>query len=128
MIEDEVWNKIYEYLLGFKATREIYIKDEESCRRFVEAVFWMARSGSQWRMLPKEFGSWIAIYRRFARLCNNGIWYKMLYYFANDADMEYIIVDSTILRAHACATPKKTSRKMKDLVDRKVVFQQKFTV
>lgn len=34
-MKDEVWNKIYEYLLGFKATREIYIKDEQYCRKFV---------------------------------------------------------------------------------------------
>lgn len=101
------WGRIYAYLSGFS---EIYTKNEEECRRFVEAVFWMARSGSQWRMLPKEYGAWNTVYRRFADWAEKGIWYKMLYYFQEDADMEYIMVDSTILRAHACATPKKTSK------------------
>ena len=104
------WRRIYEYLREFS---EIYVRNEEQCRRFVEAVFWMARSGAQWRLLPSEYGDWNTVYRRFADWAKKGIWYKMLYYFAADADMEYIMVDSTILRAHACATPKKISKSKK---------------
>lgn len=106
-IGSRAWRRIYDYLSDFS---DIYTKNEEECRRFVEAVFWMARSGSQWRLLPKEYGAWNTVYRRFADWAEKGIWYKMLYYFQEDADMEYIMVDSTILRAHACATPKKTSK------------------
>ena len=105
------WEKIYEYLQGFS---EIYARNEEQCRRFVEAVFWIAHSEAQWRLLPPEYGDWNTVYRRFADWAKKGIWYKMLYYFAQDADMEYIMVDSTILRAHACATPKKSFRNRKD--------------
>lgn len=101
------WGRIYEYLQEFT---EIYVRNEASCRQFVEAVMWMARSGAQWRLLPKEYGDWNAVYRRFSDWAKKGIWYKMLYYFAQDADMEYIMVDSTILRAHACAAPKKISK------------------
>ncbi len=53
-IGDSQWFRIYDYLLGFS---EIYVKNEADCRRFVEGVFWMARSGSQWRLLPVEYGS-----------------------------------------------------------------------
>ena len=102
-IQGKQWKKIYEYLSEFK---EIYVQNEEQCRRFVEGVFWMVRSGSQWRLLPEEYGSWNTVYRRFSDWAAKGVWYKMLYYFAQDPDMEYIMVDSTILRAHACATPK----------------------
>jgi len=101
------WERIYAYLQEFS---EIYVRNKASCRKFVEAVFWIARSGSQWRMLPAEYGDWNTVYRRFADWAKKGIWYKMLYYFSQDADMEYIMVDSTILRAHACATPKKSIR------------------
>ena len=104
------WGQIYEYLQEFS---EIYVRNESSCRQFVEAVFWMARSGAQWRLLPPEYGDWNTVYRRFSDWAQKGIWYKMLYYFATDADMEYIMVDSTILRAHACATPKKNIRSVK---------------
>ncbi len=110
-ISSAQWSRIYEYLSGFQ---EIYVKNEAECRRFVEAVFWMARSGSQWRLLPPEYGAWNTVYRRFADWARKGIWYKMLYYFQSDADMEYIMADSTILRAHACATPAKANRMRKD--------------
>ena len=104
------WENIYKYLNEFS---EIYVNNEEESRRFVEAVFWMARSGCQWRLLPKEYGNWNGVYRRFADWSVKGIWYKMLYYFSQDADMEYIMIDSTILRAHACAAgAKKNSIKM----------------
>lgn len=109
-IGEPQWERIYEYLKEYKG---IYVRQEQACRRFVEGVFWMARSGSQWRLLPKEYGCWNTVYRRFADWADKGIWYKMLYCFAQDADMEYIMVDSTILRAHACAAPKKTPNNQK---------------
>ncbi|PCH59320.1 MAG: hypothetical protein COC05_07275 [Gammaproteobacteria bacterium] len=54
----------------------------------------------------------------------------MLYYFAHDPDMEYIMVDSTILRAHACSAGalKKTEGKMSTLQGVLVVdFRPGFT-
>ena len=110
-IGDRQWSRLYAYLSEYNA---IYTKNEEQCRRFVEAVFWMARSGSQWRLLPEEYGNWNTVYRRFSDWAQKGIWYKMLYYFQDDADMEYIMIDSTILRAHACASPAKANKMKKD--------------
>ena len=94
------WLKLYEYLQPFP---RIHTHNEAACRRFVEAVFWILRSGAQWRLLPREYGDWNVIYQRFSDWAERGVWYKMLYYFAHDPDMEYVMVDSTILRAHACA-------------------------
>jgi transposase len=94
------WVKIYEYL---RALPRIHTRNEGKCRRFVEAVFWVLRSGAQWRVLPPEYGHWNVVYQRFADWADQGVWYKMLYYFAQDPDMTAIMVDSTILRAHACA-------------------------
>ena len=99
-LNDFQWSKIYEYLEGYP---RIHTNNEDKSRRFVEAVFWIVRSGDQWRLLPKEYGDWNVVYQRFSDWADRGVWYKMLYYFANDADMEYIMVDSTILRAHACS-------------------------
>ena len=82
---------------------KIHTGNEEKTRQFVEAVFWIVRGGTQWRLLPREYGDWNTVYHRFADWADKGVWYKMLYYFARDPDMEYIMVDSTILRAHACA-------------------------
>ena len=104
------WSSIYKYLQGFGG---IYIKNENNTQCFVESVLWMARSGSQWRFLSKEYGSWNSIYRRFADWAEKAVWYKMLYYFADNPDMEYIMIDSTILRAHACSSGGLKKREVK---------------
>ena len=95
------WIKLYKYLSEY---RMLHTSNEEKTRRFIEGVFWIVRSGAQWRLLPKEYGDWNTVYHRFADWADKGVWYKMLSHFAADPDMEYIIVDSTILRAHACAS------------------------
>ncbi len=38
-------------------------------RLFVNAVFWIARTGTPWRDLPGRFGLWNTVYRRFYRWC-----------------------------------------------------------
>ena len=99
-LSNEQWSKILEFL---RTCPDIYIGQEADCRRFIEAVHWMARSGAQWRLLPEEYGNWNSIYKRFARWCDKGIWERMYQHFIDDPDMENLIPDSTIVRAHPCA-------------------------
>src|SRR5574337_1082794 len=46
-------------------------------RLFVEAVLWIARTGSPWRDLPCEFGPWNSVYQRFARWSRQGLWHQL---------------------------------------------------
>jgi len=79
-------------------------------RQFVEAVLWIARTGSPWRDLPRQFGPWNSVYQRFARWSRRGVWHRIFTQLAQDADFEEVFIDSTIVRAHqhAAGAPKKT--------------------
>ncbi len=92
--------KIREFL---RDQTDLYIGKEAECRRFIDSVLWITRTGAQWRMLPAEYGRWNSVYKRFARWCERGVWERMHQHLVDDPDMEHLIIDSTIVRAHPCA-------------------------
>lgn len=99
-LSDYQWEKILPIL---KTCPNIYIGEENNCRNFLEAVFWITRTGSQWRLLPDGYGNWNSIYKRFARWSQRGIFEKLFEQISDDRDLEYLLIDSTIVRSHACA-------------------------
>ena len=94
------WQKIKTFL---ETQEHIYIGKDEECRKFLEALVWIARSGAQWRLLPKPYGDWNSIYKRFARWDQQGIFKAMIEHFSSDPDLKNLMLDSTITRAHPCA-------------------------
>ena len=99
-LTDEQWQKILPFL---RTCSHIYIGKEDECRRFLDAVLWITRSGAQWRFLPSDYGNWNSIYKRFARWSTQEVFEKLFQFVAADPDLEYLMIDSTVVRAHPCA-------------------------
>jgi len=96
-LRDDQWGRIESLLPGREATVGVTAKDN---RLFVEAVLYRYRAGIPWRDLPERFGDWKNIHRRHRRWSESGVWQKVFDHLAKEADNEYAMIDSTIVRAH----------------------------
>ena len=80
-------------------------------RLFVEAVRYRYRAGLPWRDLPERFGDGKNVHRRFSRWAASGVWERVFQHLAADADNEYAMIDSTIVRAHQHSAGAQKSRR-----------------
>ena len=101
ILSDVDWARIEVLIAGKPGDRGSTGRDN---RMFVEGVLWIARTGSPWRDLPAVFGNWNSVFQRFRRWSRDGVWYRIFAALSDDPDFEYLIVDSTIVRAHQHAT------------------------
>jgi transposase len=96
-LRDDQWERIKDLLPGRKGHVGVTAKDN---RLFVEAVLYRYRAGIPWRDLPERFGDWNKVHTRFSRWAKRGVWAKLFQHLAGEADNEYAMIDSTIVRAH----------------------------
>jgi transposase len=87
-------------------------------RLFLEAVFWMARTGSPWRDLHEKFGHWNSVWRRFRRWALKGVFGRIFQALSGDPDFEYAIIDGTIVRVHQHGTGARGGLKIRPSDDR----------
>ena len=99
-LTDQQWQKILPVLKTFP---QIRLGAGRDVRRFLEAVLWVNRSGAQWRLLPRKYGHWNSVYKRFSRWSDLKVFETLFEHFSQDRDLEHLLIDSTIARAHACA-------------------------
>jgi transposase len=106
-LRDDQWERIKDLLPGRVGHVGGTAKDN---RLFVDAVLYRYRAGIPWRDLPERFGDFRVVQTRFSRWSKSGVWERLFTGLAGDADDEYAMIDSTIVRAHqhSAGAPKKT--------------------
>lgn len=73
--------------------------------QFLNAVFWILKTGAPWRDLPERYGDWKNIHRRFSRWAKGGVFDKILQTLNDQQQPEIqqaglLMLDSSAVRVH----------------------------
>jgi transposase len=98
-ISDRVWERIKDRLPGSSGTVG---RPADDNRLFINAVFWILRTGAPWRDLPPDLGDWKNTNRRFCRWRDEGVWESLLEQIIEDEepDLEWLMIDATHIKVH----------------------------
>lgn len=108
LLHDDQWERIKNLLPGKAHDRGVTARDN---RQIVEAVPWIARTGSPWRDLLEAYGHWHRVYVSYSRWSRKDVWGRMMMEaLAADADLEYLMVDGSTVRVHQHGAEKKQIR------------------
>ena len=102
-ISDDNWERIRDLLPGKAGDPGRTAADN---RLFINAVLWIARTGAPWPDLPERFGKYNTVFQRFNRWSKTGVWQRV-FEALQDPDLEWLMLDSTMVRAHQHAAGQK---------------------
>lgn len=91
-ISDETWALLAPHLPGQNGQWGGVASDN---RLFINAVFWILRTGAPWRDLPPEYGRWGTVHQRFIRWRDKRIWEKLLEILIDKPNFAWLLVDTT---------------------------------
>jgi transposase len=97
VLTDAQWAKMEPHCLGKPTDPGRSGRDN---RLFVEAVLWIVRTGSPWRDLPAGFGNWNTVFKRYRDWVKAGVFDRLFEACSDLPDMEYVMVDATIVKVH----------------------------
>lgn len=95
-ISDKTWELLEPHLPGRKGTWGGNARDN---RQFMNAVFWVLRTGAPWRDLPPDYGHWNTTHRRFSRWRDRGVWEALLEILIGEPDFEWLFMETSHLKA-----------------------------
>lgn len=96
-LSDEQWRKIADLVPGKVGDPG---RSGDDNRRFVNGVLWVLRSGAHWHDLPPRYGKWKSVHKRFTRWAKAGVWERVFDSLTADPDNDYLMLDSSLVRAH----------------------------
>ena len=94
MLSDKLWSKLLPIL------NEHRIYNKPNLRLTIEGILYRIRTGCPWRDLPKYFGDWNRIYKRFN---DWSLQEKLMDVFKRlcfEPDFEWQFIDGSIIKAH----------------------------
>jgi transposase len=96
-------------------------------RRFLDALYFFTVENVRWRALPKEYGHWNAVWKRFSRMSKTGVFEAFFDTLASMSPSAHPIqmFDSTIVRAHVSAAGAKGGKRVRRSVARAAVSRPK---
>ena len=104
-LTDDQWARTEHLLPGRPGGHGGVARDN---RLFVNAVWFVAETGIPWRDLPERFGPWDTAYHRSNAWCEKGVWVRV-FRAVQDPDLEWLLLDSTVVRAHPHAAGMNTT-------------------
>ena len=96
-ISDRVWELLEPHLPGRRGSWGGVARDN---RLFINAVFWILRTGAPWGDLPPDYSDWKNVHRRFCRWRDKGVWEKLLEILIDDPDYEWLMIDASHVKVH----------------------------
>ena len=63
-------------------------------------MLWVLRSGVHWQDLPERYGKYKSLHKRFSRWAASEICEKVFHELPRDLKNQYLMIDSTIVRAY----------------------------
>ena len=96
-LTESQWGRTEGFLPGRLGSVGVTARDN---RVFVNGVLWVLRSGAHWKHMPAEYGNWKSAHKRFTRWAKGGIWERIFNVLLADRKNTWIMIDSTIVRAH----------------------------
>ena len=96
-ISDRVWENIQAHLPGSKG---LVGRPANDNRLFINAVFWILRTGAPWRDLPPDYGDWKNTHRRVCRWRDRGVWEHLLEVVIVEPDFEWLMIDTSHCKVH----------------------------
>jgi transposase len=96
-LTDEPYHRIEHLLPGKPSDPGATARDN---RLFMDAILWIARTGAPWPDLPERFGTYDTAFQRFNRWAKSGVLARVMEALGDDADLESLLIDSTVVRTH----------------------------
>jgi transposase len=123
---DEDWSIVLEV---FDAVQSRSGEPGDDDRKSLEALHYFTVHNVTWRALPREFGNWNSVWKRFWRLSRSGVFEAFFQILAETSKTAHLVqmFDSTVVRAHVSAAGAKGGSKIRRSVVRGAVSHAKST-